>query len=612
MKQIKDLKGINNSQDIDWNKLITGTFASDKWHLPDMFDNYPDISKKNAYFDYIQNPYLKAEIKYFFMYKLLAKEYAPSTLATGHCQSCRHLYNFLEAHKFKINSYLELNLKKTLIMLRTWLLEQGYSCHDRAPTLLRALHSFYLRWYDTRDEYDKEIWDLRRMYPKSEHPIYVGNRAWYMNFTFIKSTKLCTLIKRFYKMRVAIRALQTVHKEIRYLKHFIIFIQKKYPHIDSFSLLERHHLEEFYIWLAEQKNQYGKLTSTREKRYTVQYLRLFFEYFQRINDKDAPAKPLVYPEDECGSIKRIPRFIPDKVYQQLEDNLHLLLPYIRNAVIIVMNVGMRASELLTLKEDCISYDKGGTPWLQYYMSKMSKEHCVPTNQEVVDAVNRQRKIAANTFDPDKEQYLFRTRKGLVQYQRVTAELRKLSKKVPITDDNGNIYYINFHQFRHTVGTRMINAGAPVTSVQRYLGHESPEMTMVYAHIHDQTLKKDFEKVIKKSIFDNYDLNLDKSSNFTDEITSDMEWFKHNLYKNALPNGYCLHHPKEGNCPHANACLTCPKFTTSKSYLPVLKEQLCMTDRLIKDACNRGWDRENEHQINIAKRLKELISSLEKN
>ncbi|KJS86528.1 MAG: hypothetical protein JM58_06760 [Peptococcaceae bacterium BICA1-8] len=87
----------------------------------------------------------------------------------------------------------------------------------------------------------------------------------------------------------------------------------------------------------------------------------------------------------------------------------------------------------------------------------------------------------------------------------------------------------------------------------------------------------------------------------------MEWFKHNLYKNALPNGYCLHHPKQGGCPHANVCLTCPKFTTSKAFIPVLSQQLEMTEKLVEDAKERGWDREVEHQTNIAARLKEILS-----
>jgi len=56
----------------------------------------------------------------------------------------------------------------------------------------------------------------------------------------------------------------------------------------------------------------------------------------------------------------------------------------------------------------------------------------------------------------------------------------------------------FHNFfnGHTVGTNIINSGVPITSVRKYLGHESPEMTMVYAHIHDSTLKADFKKLIK--------------------------------------------------------------------------------------------------------------------
>jgi len=610
MSQIKALNGIHNSQSIDWDSLITGPFAQDKWHLPSMVEKYPNISKKNIYFDYIKSPYIKAEIKYFFMYKLLSKEYSPTSLAQGFCQSSRHLCDFFNQYNYKIYSVLELDLEKTLVQLRTWLSELGYSRYDRAPVLLKAMYAFFLRWYDTRDEYDKEVWDLRRMYPESEHPKYIGNRAWYMNFNFINSPKLCTLVKRFFKVRVATRCLQTVHKEIRYLRHFIVFLQEKYPYIDSFSLLERYHMEEFYAWLASQRNQYGELTSLREKRYTVQYVRIVFEYLQRVGDKDAPLRPLIYPEDECGTIKRIPRFIPESVFKQLQDNLHLLMPHIRNAVVIIMNVGMRASELLTLKEDCISYDKDGSPWIQYYMSKMHKEHRVPTSQDVVDAVNNQRSVAADMPDSQNEKYLFRNRKGLLQYQRITSELRKLSKKVPITDSNGDIYYINFHQFRHTVGTRMINAGIPVTSVQKYLGHESPEMTMVYAHIHDKTLKEDFEKVIKNRIFGHYTVNDYTDTSFKNEVESEMEWFKHNLYKNALPNGYCLHHPKQGGCPHANVCLTCPKFTTSGAFAPVLKQQLELTEMLVEDARNRGWDRELEHQTNIALRLKEILSQLE--
>lgn len=243
-----------------------------------------------------------------------------------------------------------------------------------------------------------------------------------------------------------------------------------------------------------------------------------------------------------------------------------------------------------------------------FMSKMHKEHRVPTNLDVTAAIESQRELADQVSDPKNNKYLFRTPKGILQYQRITSEVHKLARKVPITDSTGNVYLINFHQFRHTVGTNMINSGIPITSVQKYLGHESPEMTMVYAHIHDSTLKADFEKLIKHKLYENY-TNCNEPTGINDDVSTDMEWFKHNLYKNALPNGYCLHHPKQGNCPHANICLTCPKFITTKQHIPILSQQLSMVEKLVADAKDRGWEREVEHQSNIATSIKALLTQL---
>jgi integrase len=42
-------------------------------------------------------------------------------------------------------------------------------------------------------------------------------------------------------------------------------------------------------------------------------------------------------------------------------------------------------------------------------------------------------------------------------------------------------------------TLLINAGAPMESVQKMLGHESPETTMaVYAHLRQETVEPDIE------------------------------------------------------------------------------------------------------------------------
>jgi hypothetical protein len=59
----------------------------------------------------------------------------------------------------------------------------------------------------------------------------------------------------------------------------------------------------------------------------------------------------------------------------------------------------------------------------------------------------------------------------------------------------------------------------------------------------------------------------------DALTADAEWAKHNLarVRDSLPNGYCGR-PRQQECPHPNACLTCPDFQTTPEFLDVHRQQ----------------------------------------
>jgi site-specific recombinase XerD len=54
-------------------------------------------------------------------------------------------------------------------------------------------------------------------------------------------------------------------------------------------------------------------------------------------------------------------------------------------------------------------------------------------------------------------------------------------KVPVTA----------HRLRHTFASQMLTAGMPVTSLQRYLGHEHLDTTMIYAEVSDPLLQQDY-------------------------------------------------------------------------------------------------------------------------
>lgn len=54
-----------------------------------------------------------------------------------------------------------------------------------------------------------------------------------------------------------------------------------------------------------------------------------------------------------------------------------------------------------------------------------------------------------------------------------------------------------HRLRHTLATRLLNAGMPITSLQQVLGHEQISTTMIYAHVHNQTVQRDFERAFAR-------------------------------------------------------------------------------------------------------------------
>ncbi|MDE6187038.1 MAG: tyrosine-type recombinase/integrase, partial [Duncaniella sp.] len=49
-----------------------------------------------------------------------------------------------------------------------------------------------------------------------------------------------------------------------------------------------------------------------------------------------------------------------------------------------------------------------------------------------------------------------------------------------------------HVLRHSFATDMLNSGAPLTSVQLLLGHQSLTSTQVYTHVTYNELKHNYE------------------------------------------------------------------------------------------------------------------------
>lgn len=255
---------------------------------------------------------------------------------------------------------------------------------------------------------------------------------------------------------------------------------------------------------------------------------------------------------------------------------------------------MRIGEVLTLSFNCLRQDSQGDWFLFITRHKMKKEQNIPISRELVAVIQEQQQYIRDNLGKDFDYLFCGRKKGETSRENYYPEpkvmtpssfsiyINRLAEEENITDSNGRIWRFQSHQFRHTVGTRMINNNVPQYVVQKYLGHESPTMTMRYAHIHDQTLKKEIAQFHDSRVI-NVAGEVVESTNIELDNNLDLHLLKKNVLAQALPNGSCARPVQLGECPHANACLTCGDFRTTIEFLDQHKTHLEETEKLVKNA-----------------------------
>ena len=184
---------------------------------------------------------------------------------------------------------------------------------------------------------------------------------------------------------------------------------------------------------------------------------------------------------------------------------------------------------------------------------------------------------------------------------LSGQLGRWQERIGVKDETGQPVRVHAHQFRHTVGTRLINAGVPEHVIGKLLGHKSPRMTDRYAKIFDRTTREAFEAYQRQRV----NIDGDATPYDPDALTADAEWVKHNInrIRDSLPNGYCGR-PAQQDCPHPNACLTCPDFQTTPEFLDIHRRQAETNRKLIAHADHNG-------QFRLAENLRQVQASLER-
>ena len=258
--------------------------------------------------------------------------------------------------------------------------------------------------------------------------------------------------------------------------------------------------------------------------------------------------------------------VPDFVLEQLFEHINELHPEVQPVVWVMYKTGLRISDALGLTQECLFRLNGKSSVKTDIEKTYVINHKIPIDEELANLlavlIHNSEERSNDDNNPDK--FIFvrykGSRKGKPYSQSwIAAKINELAYKKKIVDETGNIFYFKNHAFRHTFGVKMINGGADILTVQELLAHASPEMTMRYAKLVDDTKRKEFEKVVNSGVF-SFDLN-GKVHQVTEneEIPEDiMEALWRDEKLNALDNPYGTCRARvNGNCPLAAEppCLT---------------------------------------------------------
>jgi integrase len=450
-------------------------------------------------------------------------------------------------------------------------------------------------------EYPRDAWRLRNL-GVSEGPATV-------DFTGISQPWLKDLAKRWARWRLSSgTGAGSVIKGAIAVTRFSTFLASPAVSVATLAQVDRELLERY---LAELQAEFAGRQVHAER---IGQLASLLQAIRRLGwDDSLPATAMFHPDDYPKRGEMLPRALAEHVMAQLEDPVNLDRwndPARRLVTLILIRCGLRLGDALRLPLDCIVHDADQAPYLRYQNHKMKREALVPIDEELQAAIAAQAHRVRGRW-PQGTPVLFPSGRANPDGSRRASHsgyqhaLGKWLLRCDVRDEHGNPVHLTPHQWRHTLGTRLINMDVPQEVVRRILDHDSHAMTQHYARLSDTTIRRHWEKARKVSAAGQA-VTLDP-----DGPLAEAAWAKQRIGRatQALPNGYCQL-PMVKTCPHANSCLTCPMFVTTEEFLPQHHAQRKTTLQIISAAEAAGHSRVAEMNRQVVSNLDKIITALE--
>lgn len=330
--------------------------------------------------------------------------------------------------------------------------------------------------------WDANIWYLERMkLPQSRmNPSGSFNSVSFIEISIPENRKYAQEYMK-YQIGITGQSISTIVIRFGGIKNFLIWLCQKNTNVcDCTEKLIETYLEEIQV-----QNIVAKTFNERLSGITQ-----FFQFLKvRGYIEKMPFRIEYYQKKVLP--KHHDRSVSPEVCGEILSKLYLLPEHLRCMYLHLWSVGLRISEVCTLKGNAY-YQQGQDAWIQVYQVKMKNYKRIPISDGLYRIM--QVYIRRNNIGPDD--FLFRNRNGGAYRSGTFRE--QMKKFCRENDVEGGEYLFKSHDYRHTVATLFYDCGVSLQSVRDYLGHKYEEMTQQYVDYMPRKIAKASEEYFKNS------------------------------------------------------------------------------------------------------------------
>lgn len=265
-----------------------------------------------------------------------------------------------------------------------------------------------------------------------------------------------------------------------YLQEFLYYLEC-HEHTDL-TIVSVAIIKKYYQYLQQRPNE---LTSGALSKATLnqhqQALRKFNEYLKKHNSKPLPIHLKAEAKKEQGSQTVLTQEEIKALFEAAEHSYIMRHVCLRDKAMLVAlySCGLRVNEAVHLDRKDVLFDKE----LVYVREgKNYKERYVPINHYNLRILEDYLYDGRPIFYKASQTEAFfigqqGKRLGVQSFGNRLKTIIKTSSDSEIKEK-----HITPHKLRHSIATHLLEQGAPIESIQQFLGHSSLETTQIYTHL----------------------------------------------------------------------------------------------------------------------------------